>query len=207
MWTSELCLLFLVFAAIVLALPSSPLPTWAAPKRTVAQRTASTRTLRTGGAVTAGLESSECAPLTLDLEPEIRSAVAAMDGLARDYFVRLTIAVSPLSVARINPIVLRKVLRAAISTAINAQFGGRVLVTVTKSGDEQLIRIVDEAIDADAARRKGLLWEQAELLSSQHGAIDVETVPGGGTAITISLPAAIQQPGTRGALALAEHEA
>ena len=207
MWTSHLCLFCGLSAAALLAFPSRVRPTWAAPKRTVARSTGYTGPPTAGGGFRAEFATRAHEPRALDLEPEIRLAAAAMEGLARDYFVRLTLAVGPGSFAYVDPGVPRKVLQSVLSNAILAGFGGRVLVTATKSADQLHIRIVDDAFNADQKRRKGLMWEQQELIATQHGSIDVETLPGGGTAVTIRLPAPIQVPEPSAVDMLVEQEA
>jgi signal transduction histidine kinase len=149
------------------------------------------RTFGGRGAIPVESAHAACA---FDLEPEIVSAAGAMEGLTRDYFVRLTLAVSPGSMVRVDRAMLGDVLRSVLSSAICSAFGGRVMVTAAKFGNEVHIRIIDDAADAGPTGRGELLRDQAAMIASQHGSIDVDRVMGLGTALTIRLPASVQRP-------------
>ena len=168
-------------------------------------------------------------PKVVDLDEEIERAVDVLRPGAKEKAVGITVHPSGLSV-RVDPRMLETVLRNLVGNAIKfTETGGRVDVRATPRGDEVGIRVSDDGIGIPAERLASLfdvgsLHSSAgthgetgsgfglllcrEMIERHGGRIRVESEPGRGTSIEVTLPRSevegtferSDSPGSRGEL-------
>jgi two-component system OmpR family sensor kinase len=150
-----------------------------------------------------------------------RDEPVAVDELAADAVADLraahperpvSLTASPASVVRGDPDQLRQILvNLLTNAAVHTRAGGPIIVEVSRSGREILLRVADEGPGlspqqaahvfdrfwrADTARTRarggsGLGLAIVDTLVSGHGgSIDFDTAPEAGTRVTVRLPAA-----------------
>jgi signal transduction histidine kinase len=124
----------------------------------------------------------------LEVEPALRAVAEAAHPLARTLFVHVELAMRPGTRLRVDPIVFRAVLQAAIGVAIRATPGGQVLISGSTLGGQLHIRIVDDGTNTDQQYREGLIREASTLIALQGGSTIVEARSGLGTTVTLRLP-------------------
>jgi signal transduction histidine kinase len=125
---------------------------------------------------------------TLAVAPIVRAVADAMGPEARELRVGIDVAIRFWSKASVDANALRAALETAVQAAVRATPGGQVLITCIEDGGHLLIRVIDDGPTCDKFAREEQICAASSLIASQGGAIDVETKPGHGTAVTIRLP-------------------
>ena len=143
------------------------------------------------------------------LDEVVEEVAAALGPLARERSVTLTAEAAPVW-GRAHLGRLRQVLRALVDNALkHSPAGGEVVISSASAGDRAIVRVRDEGegiaaehlphvfdrfYRVDEARVRGGaglgLAIAAQLARMMRGEVSIESAPGEGTTVTVSLPSA-----------------
>lgn len=142
-----------------------------------------------------------------DIDELVAHAAADLAAAAHEHPVTVEAQSEDVGVARVDALALRRALDNLLRNAVEALEGrsGRVELHACRAGDDVLVRVTDNGKGlAEAARQRlfqafatagkregtGLGLDLVRRVVEGHaGTIDVESSPGQGTTITLSLPA------------------
>jgi len=125
---------------------------------------------------------------TLAVGPIVWALADAVHCVAREPRVEIDVAIRFWSKARVDANALRAALDTSLRAAVRATPGGKVLITCIHQEGNLLIRVIDDGPNCDQPAREAQICAAGSLIAIQGGAIDVETWPGHGTAVTVRLP-------------------
>ena len=142
---------------------------------------------------------------SLELAPLAKTVVARVEPVAREHFVRISLAIPPGLTLRADSRILGTALRETLLTAIQAATGGQVLISARVLGTQLHVHVTDDGADARQAMRESLARETGGRIALCGGSILVEARPGHGTTVTLRLPLPGQDASPETAPFLEEH--
>jgi K+-sensing histidine kinase KdpD len=125
---------------------------------------------------------------TLAVSPIVWALVNTMHCMARELRVEIDVAIRFWSMARVDANALRAALETSLRAAVRATPGGKVLITCIHQEGNLVIRVIDDGPNCDQLAREAQICAAGSLIAIQGGAINVESRPGHGTAVTVRLP-------------------
>jgi hypothetical protein len=124
----------------------------------------------------------------VDVEPEVRTVLSELEGLAARHFVALRIASQPGVTARAEPDAFRDALTDVIDGAIRSTPGGCVLITNRRLGGWSEVTVSDDGPVLDHATHAVQLRHAQESATLRGWLFSINARPGYGTSVSIRLP-------------------
>jgi hypothetical protein len=125
-----------------------------------------------------------------DVEAALQLALKRLLPVMQSRRVRTDVAVRPDLLVGIAGAPLTDLLEEFVAAAIHHARAHRLLITAVRDDEKVIIRLADNAPDADPEMRAGIIKSLAEKVASQGGTLEVDVRPLEGTMMTMRLPVA-----------------
>jgi sensor histidine kinase YesM len=143
----------------------------------------------------ASLAATRAETTTLAAEGDLMAAYLDVIQVRMGARLRYSIDIEPsLASFSLPPMLLQPVVENAIRHGIEPRVeGGEVAISATREGDCAMIRVSDSGVGFAQSTRGGTgltnLRDRVRLLYGERGAIQIAERPGGGTTVTLKMPA------------------
>ncbi len=124
----------------------------------------------------------------LDVEGEVRAAVARAAAVASRNLTRVEIAVQSGLAVRFSPTAVRAALDGLVTSALGDPSCGWVLLSAARQAGWVRIAISDDAVATATTVREATLRHVGSLVAMQGGSMQIDVRPGEGTTVALRLP-------------------